>query len=705
MQVGAILGLNQVTNGLRDPAMYADLLEPKILHPLHHDIITENTSSDDFEEPLRAELATYEHQPELRFLTDPYDYLRPGLMTYDPAAPAWATVDPDRPSATCARSAPAVAPGDGADAAQHRTLSRTGRGAVDGTRGRRATGGVLPMTGARAVLVPLALVLFGIALGRLRELTHHDQGSHFSAVVAVLVAVGPAAFAATTDEQQLLLTGGRVFLELIQSVDFIQYGADPERFLGGMAFLEERHSEWLEFTDLQALTDDDARPSVLTASAWHPDDTGDGLLPTSSRSRTIRADVGKEYVLPTFAHSSETCGREAVLRSIEDLAIAASTDDERTWDTGVGTFGDEESFTARELLARTKIIVAFVAPDGWASGDDNTLGFSQDNGAGVNGNRVAHQTGWVFPDEPQLRENGYTVATQPEGAAFTEWLREVRATELGGRPFAVAADIHGPVPVGFLLLHDQGNDAVKLERLEDLGTRVASNMDEVLATYATGEGANAFNQAARQVESVIDELEPFLPRETGATTGDATFVPLEWAAVTHIWDGLNYTASGTWGGWANSNSAGLGADSLSYEINCLAFAPYDPARMQLFVDNARSIVMTSVAVAASRADATTEVPTRDLVVRRLVRGRPARHGHRRQSPPPPRLPADRRLSQVSTTSAAPTGSARRTPWCRRHWSRSVTWPRSGRGRAALPTGSRRTSRRSGPSSSAVGTWS
>lgn len=89
VQAGAVLGFNQLTNGLRDPAMYAAALCPKIFVPLHHDFVTEYGSGEDYEKPMRAELAWYGAHPKLRWLEDPNDYLRPELMTYDIADPRW----------------------------------------------------------------------------------------------------------------------------------------------------------------------------------------------------------------------------------------------------------------------------------------------------------------------------------------------------------------------------------------------------------------------------------------------------------------------------------------------------------------------------------------------------------------------------------------------------------------------------------------
>lgn len=95
VQAGAVIGFNQFTNGLRDPAMYGAALCPQVFVPLHHDFITEYGSADDFQEPMRNTLAHYGAKPQLQWLVDPHDYLQPELMTYDIADPRW------KKSATC----------------------------------------------------------------------------------------------------------------------------------------------------------------------------------------------------------------------------------------------------------------------------------------------------------------------------------------------------------------------------------------------------------------------------------------------------------------------------------------------------------------------------------------------------------------------------------------------------------------------------
>ena len=86
VQVGAIQSFNQVTNGLRDPRQYIEALSPALFVPSHHDDWAPPVSSgaEDAEAPLRAELARIpaERRPELRFIRDRQDYLRPEVLTF-----------------------------------------------------------------------------------------------------------------------------------------------------------------------------------------------------------------------------------------------------------------------------------------------------------------------------------------------------------------------------------------------------------------------------------------------------------------------------------------------------------------------------------------------------------------------------------------------------------------------------------------------
>lgn len=87
VHVGAIQGFGQVTNGLRDARHYIEDVAGRVFVPNHHDdwgapLITGPASG--YRGALEAELAKVPapRRPRLRFLDDPDDYLRPGVLTF-----------------------------------------------------------------------------------------------------------------------------------------------------------------------------------------------------------------------------------------------------------------------------------------------------------------------------------------------------------------------------------------------------------------------------------------------------------------------------------------------------------------------------------------------------------------------------------------------------------------------------------------------
>jgi hypothetical protein len=84
VQVGAVLGFNGPTNGMRDPVDYVDALRPRVFYPNHHDFVAEYGASKSMEGVFRREMARRPGlRTEVRWLYDPYDYLRPQLLTFD----------------------------------------------------------------------------------------------------------------------------------------------------------------------------------------------------------------------------------------------------------------------------------------------------------------------------------------------------------------------------------------------------------------------------------------------------------------------------------------------------------------------------------------------------------------------------------------------------------------------------------------------
>ena len=79
-----MLGFNDPTNGMRDIVDYAVHLKPKVFYPSHHDFVAEYGMSKALEGVFRRELAKRAAQDtEVRWMYDPYDYVRPSVMTFN----------------------------------------------------------------------------------------------------------------------------------------------------------------------------------------------------------------------------------------------------------------------------------------------------------------------------------------------------------------------------------------------------------------------------------------------------------------------------------------------------------------------------------------------------------------------------------------------------------------------------------------------
>lgn len=424
------------------------------------------------------------------------------------------------------------------------------------------------------------------------------------AVTSLLAGLLPVPGAAQTSGEE------RVFPEPVDSTDFITRGPEyaPEEFRLGMEELEARHGRYLEFTTIREELDEPLAVSVGAdgVPAWHSDDTGDGLdfyVAALTDSESLVPDEDKGYVLFTVAHAGEWCAREAVPRFFEDLLELAESAPETVLEGGVGLDGEEVEITVGEALERTKLLFVDVAPDGWVAGERNAVAlgpvgvqrqYSQSNGAGVNSNRVAYQDGWVFPDDEVIRSNGYSTMTQPEGIVTTQYLRQVREEELGGRPFATSMDFHGPAPVGAMLFHDQGNDPAKLDRLHDLAERISDRAYDTLADHITEPGAEAHRQFAGSIDDGRQAAFSIYQQIFGGVDEKALYLTLHWNEYATAWEHIDYTVSSSFGGWAGSE-AGLGADAFSHEMPCEAVTNvWEPPAVQVFVDNIRSMAEAMV---------------------------------------------------------------------------------------------------------------
>ncbi len=89
VQVGAIVGFGMVTSGLRDSTLYVASAHPQLFLPSHHDAWAPvlGGGAAAYETQWRNALATLENPPELDYLRDPEDYMKPRVFRVDD--PRW----------------------------------------------------------------------------------------------------------------------------------------------------------------------------------------------------------------------------------------------------------------------------------------------------------------------------------------------------------------------------------------------------------------------------------------------------------------------------------------------------------------------------------------------------------------------------------------------------------------------------------------
>jgi hypothetical protein len=321
---------------------------------------------------------------------------------------------------------------------------------------------------------------------------------------------------------------------------------------------------------------------------WDPGDSGDGLPIYVVEVTDFRVpDTNKVFSLFTAVHSAEPCGREAYVRTPEDLAIAAQGG--ASWDNGDLPGRPKTSIKAGDLLKREKLIFLYNSPDGWRSGDQdppNMLAeqqsnsrppaqsqyggprftYSEENGRGLNTNRMAPAIGWNFRQQPPYPPPGQNpVMTEPEGIATWNYVNLVMR-QRGGRPLEGSLDIHGTVPTAQVFSADSVADprqnALSLEQVQ----RMSASMNKSLNDLAGG----------------VDVA--------GTLNSNAPTAYAQWTSTGTSFDTINYATSGDQMTWLSQ----LGTVSALIENNCLpgVNSAYTPATHKVFIDSARAAIRT-----------------------------------------------------------------------------------------------------------------
>ena len=99
VEFGSIVSLGYSTNGVRDAVLYQQHIRPQIYVPIHMTDVAAVSSSLEFKKAyietmanlLKTQVEGVNYEPEIRWIVDPNDYLRP--MVFDPDDVRWRNPD------------------------------------------------------------------------------------------------------------------------------------------------------------------------------------------------------------------------------------------------------------------------------------------------------------------------------------------------------------------------------------------------------------------------------------------------------------------------------------------------------------------------------------------------------------------------------------------------------------------------------------
>ena len=104
VELGSLVSIGETTNGTYDIALYLQLVKPKIFYGGHADNFNIGASPY-YHRALRAQLTAFgvadEDRPEIQGWDDPYDYLSPGLATFNWKDKRWREVPSGKVASKC----------------------------------------------------------------------------------------------------------------------------------------------------------------------------------------------------------------------------------------------------------------------------------------------------------------------------------------------------------------------------------------------------------------------------------------------------------------------------------------------------------------------------------------------------------------------------------------------------------------------------
>jgi hypothetical protein len=393
--------------------------------------------------------------------------------------------------------------------------------------------------------------------------------------------------------------GGRVFPEVENAVDYVQYLPDPQtgfrEYQHGLEYLAQLYPRWVSVFTLRArYQDDDAVSAGPDRIRSHePTDSGDGYdIPVVKLTDHSVPDEGKQTLLYSLSvHGDEKGGIEGGVRAVEDLATAAQNggkiaDGVAGYDSTTGRQPAFHEYEVRDLLAKEAVYFIDFNIDGWVRGDHFAPGpglYTRGNYIGTDLNRQMPTVGRINPSRNPLQES--------EMRYGHRLMHEVAAAGVGGQ-MAYGADVHGEGQsrAWVDIMYPAGQfDSVKHRQHMSIAERTKSVIDDTLFLGAVDAIEESTGGDAGEG---IEDANPAVPGNVVPTK------PARWGTV---WDTLGYTDTGFIGDYLAGE---LGVTGMDYEI---AFNHSDTTRpygrpwglllQENYVNATRAIIKTAMAYA------------------------------------------------------------------------------------------------------------
>ena len=429
-----------------------------------------------------------------------------------------------------------------------------------------------------------------------------------AAVASVAVAAPASATPVCTDGYKggppLSACGGRVFPEIANSTDYVQYLPDPatgfREYQHGLEYLEKLYPRWISVTTLskhfgtkKAVS---AGPDEIRS--YEKGDTKDGyeILVVKVTDHKV-PDKGKQNLLFSLSvHGDEIGGREGGLRTIEDLAMAADgneaapdngkiRDGVKGYESTTGTKPKFHSYPVRKVLAKEAVYFIDFNIDGWTAGDHFTESpgplYTRGNYMGTDLNRQMPTVGYINPSRNPLQESEMNYGHK--------FMHEVAKKGVKGK-LAYGADLHGESQsrAWVDIMYPAGQfSSLKHRQLMAIAERTKSAIDETLFMGIPNEiEEGTGGDAGEGIEDFVPPAENAVPTK-----------PARWGTV---WDTLGYTDTGFIGDYLATE---LGVTGMDYEIawnhaDIRAHSrPWTVLIQENFVNASRQIIKTAMAYA------------------------------------------------------------------------------------------------------------